>query len=150
MSYLWEQTAGPTVSLVNAAGGLAAFTATEAGTYAFCLTVSDGTFEATDIVQVVVTTQTQAPARVVDALRVEPNAVSAADLGLVRIFAPAGAEQGPVTIWSVSGNRVAEIVLEAREGHAEGVVAEGTQLAAGLYVVVAADGKEKARFVVTR
>lgn len=55
LSYLWEQTAGPTSAVIgspNTAGTIVSFT--EAGDYTFRLTVSDGMESVTDTVRVVV------------------------------------------------------------------------------------------------
>jgi len=45
LTYNWEQTAGPQVSLSNSESSIATFTSTEAGIYSFIVTVNDGELE---------------------------------------------------------------------------------------------------------
>ncbi|QJD30275.1 PKD domain-containing protein [Methylococcus geothermalis] len=55
LSYAWKQTSGPSVTLSNASQAKASFTPTEAGSYGFQLTVSDGA--ATGTAQATVTVE---------------------------------------------------------------------------------------------
>jgi hypothetical protein len=52
ITYLWEQFAGPTVSLSGATFDVASFTPPEVGVYTFRLTVSDGALTRTDTVTI--------------------------------------------------------------------------------------------------
>ncbi|MFW5828758.1 MAG: PKD domain-containing protein, partial [Planctomycetota bacterium] len=61
LSYDWVQTAGPSVSLDDTSLAQPRFTAADAGSYTFELTVSDGTASASDQVQVSVDADYNAP-----------------------------------------------------------------------------------------
>jgi hypothetical protein len=54
LSFLWEQLAGPAVTIVNPTSASASITPTSIGTYDLRLTVSDGELQGSDVISIVV------------------------------------------------------------------------------------------------
>jgi hypothetical protein len=150
LTYAWQQVSGPAATLDHGDTSVATFAASEAATYGFRLTVSDGLLSEQDDVTIVAeeggTGNTgDAP----DGLQVIPNRVALADVRTVRVVGRA-ALAGKVLVYTVSGATIGSIdLLEDGSGAAANL---GTALAVvpGLYLFVpeaAEDGV--ARLVVT-
>jgi hypothetical protein len=150
LAYAWVQVSGPTVTLQGVNSALAGFVASEAATYVFRVTVSDGLLSAQDDVTIVAehggTGNTEDGP---DQFQVIPNRVAFVDVSTVRVVGPASLA-GRVFVYSVSGATVGSIELLEDGNGAGAELRTGPAVVPGLYLFVPEASEDGiARLVIT-